>query len=171
MRKANIRETTNVIAINDRLPEASLLRIGANGPEEVRLSDKLAGRKVVLFAVPGAFTPTCDSAHMPSFIRNADAFRQKGVDEIICVSVNDAHVMRYWGETTGATKAGITLLADADGAFTRALGLSYSAPKAGMFDRSRRYAMVVADGVVTAFDLDEIGQCSISTGEALLTHI
>jgi peroxiredoxin len=160
-----------VIAINDRLPEALLLRQGANGPEEIRLSDKLNGRIVVIFAVPGAFTPTCDSAHVPSFIRTADAFRAKGVAEIICISVNDVHVMRYWGETTGATAAGITLLADADGSFSRSLGLIYSNPKAGMFERSRRYAMVVNDGVVTEFDLDEIGQCSISTGEALLEKI
>ena len=108
---------------------------------------------------------------MPSFVRTADTFRKKGVDEIICISVNDAHVMRYWGETTGAKAAGITLLADADGAFTRALGLSFSNPKAGMFDRSRRYAMVVDDGVVKAFDLDELGQCQISTGEALLSRV
>ena len=147
-----------MIAVNDRLPEATLIRIGPEGPEEVSLLSKLKGRKVILFAVPGAFTPTCDSAHMPSFVRTADTFRKKGVDEIICISVNDAHVMRYWGETTGAKAAGITLLADADGAFTRALGLSFSNPKAGMFDRSRRYAMVVDDGVVKAFDLDELGQ-------------
>jgi glutaredoxin/glutathione-dependent peroxiredoxin len=78
---------------------------------------------VILFAVPGAYTPTCDSAHMPSFVRTADRFREKGIDEIVCVSVNDAHVMRYWGQSTGATAAGITLLADPDAAFTGALGL------------------------------------------------
>ncbi|MDW4551294.1 peroxiredoxin [Defluviimonas sp. D31] len=160
-----------MIATGGRLPEAELLRIGAGGPETVRLSERLAGRKVVLFAVPGAFTPTCDSAHLPGFIRSAPALRARGVEEIICVSVNDAHVMRYWGETTGATAAGITLLADADGAFSRALGLTYDNPAAGMFGRSRRYAMVVEDGVVTAFELDPIGQCSLSTGEALLEKL
>lgn len=160
-----------MIGIGDRLPEAKLLWKGAEGPQEVRLCERLKGRKVVIFAVPGAFTPTCDSAHMPSFIRNADAFRSKGVDEIICISVNDAHVMHYWGQTTGATAAGITLLADADGSYSRGLGLSFTNATAGMFDRSRRYAMIVEDGVVTDFDLDEIGQCSLSTGEYLLGKI
>lgn len=160
-----------MIAVGERLPEALFLRIGADGPEEVRLSERLAGRKVAIFAVPGAFTPTCDSAHLPSFIRNAGALRDKGVDEIICLSVNDAHVMRVWGETTGARAAGITLLADADAGFAKAVGLVYSAPAVGMFDRSRRYAMVVEDGIVTDFELDPPGQCSLSTGEALLARI
>ncbi|MGB3179481.1 MAG: peroxiredoxin [Albidovulum sp.] len=160
-----------MIEVGAKLPEAVLLTIGPDGPEEVRLSGRLNRRRVVIFAVPGAFTPTCDSAHLPGFIRNAAGIRSKGVDEIICVSVNDAHVMRYWGEISGARAAGITMLADADGAYSKALGLSYSAPKAGMFDRSRRYAMIVDDGVVTAFDLDELGQCSLSTGETLLAQL
>lgn len=154
-----------------RLPEAQFLRSGPDGPEEVHLSELVHGRKIVIFAVPGAFTPTCDSAHVPSFIRTLDAYRAKGVAEIICLSVNDAHVMRYWGETTGATSAGITMLADADGAFARAMGLAYDNPAAGMFGRSRRYAMAVEDGVVTAFELDPLGQCSLSTGEALLEKL
>lgn len=160
-----------MIAVGESLPEARFLRIGAQGAEEVRLSERLAGRKVVIFAVPGAFTPTCDSAHLPSFIGNAAALRGKGVEEIICLSVNDAHVMRVWGETTGATAAGITMLADADAEFAKAVGLIYSAPAVGMFDRSRRYAMVVENGVVTDFELDPPGQCSLSTGEALLERL
>lgn len=160
-----------MIEVGQRLPEAHLLRIGAQGPEEVRLSKRLAGRKVVIFAVPGAFTPTCDSAHLPSFIRNAAALRAKGVEEVICLSVNDAHVMRVWGETSGATAAGITMLADADAGFAKAVGLAYSASAVGMFDRSRRYAMVVEDGIVTDFELDPPGQCSLSTGEALLARL
>ncbi|WP_347312368.1 peroxiredoxin [Defluviimonas sp. SAOS-178_SWC] len=160
-----------MILVGQRLPEARLLRIGAGGPEEVQLSERLSGRKVVIFAVPGAFTPTCDSAHLPSFIRSADALRAKGVEEIICLSVNDAHVMRVWGEATGATAAGITMLADSDAGFTTAVGLTYSAPAAGMFDRSRRYAMVVEDGIVTDFELDPLGQCSLSTGDAVLERL
>jgi cytochrome c peroxidase len=157
-----------MIGVGQRLPEASLLRIGPDGPETVTLSERLKGRKVILFAVPGAFTPTCDSAHLPSFIRTADAFRARGVDEIICVSVNDAHVMRYWGKLSGATEAGITLLADPDASFAKALGLVFSNPAVGMFDRSRRYAMIVEDGVVTHFNLEQPGVCEVSTGEAML---
>ncbi len=157
-----------MITVGLRLPEARLLRPGAGGPEAVQLSALLNGRKVVMFALPGAFTPTCDSAHLPSFIRAADDLRAKGVDEIICLAVNDAHVMRYWGEVSGAAAARITMLADADAAFTKAVGMDYSNPNAGMFDRSKRYAMVVEDGVVTHFDMDPPGQCSLSTGNAIL---
>jgi cytochrome c peroxidase len=160
-----------MIDVGQRLPEARLLRIGPDGPETIVLSERLKGRKVILFAVPGAFTPTCDSAHLPSFIRTADAFRAKGVDEIICVSVNDAHVMRYWGKVSGATEAGITLVADPDASFTKALGLLYSNPAVGMLDRSRRYAMIVEDGVVTRFNLEQPGVCEVSTGEAMLAAI
>lgn len=160
-----------MIDVGMRLPGATLLQVGPEGPETVDLSDRLKGRKVILFAVPGAFTPTCDSAHMPSFVRTADALRAKGVDDIICVSVNDAHVMRHWGRTTGATEAGIAVLADSDASFTRALGLLYSNPAAGMFDRSRRYAMLVEDGVVTAFHLEQPGVCEVSTGEAMLAAL
>jgi peroxiredoxin len=160
-----------MIAEGDRLPDAELRRIGPEGPETVSLGERLAGRKVILFAVPGAFTPTCDTAHMPSFVRTAADLRAKGIDEIICVSVNDAHVMRYWGETTGATAAGITLLADSDGAFTEALGLLYENPVAGMFRRSRRYAMIVEDGVVSEFQLEEPGVCAVSTGDSILKSL
>ncbi len=160
-----------MIAVGDRLPDAHLLLKDADGIHPVDLSGRLAGRRVVLFAVPGAFTPTCDAAHLPSFIRNAGAFAERGVDEIICVSVNDAHVMQVWGAQSGADQAGITMLADGDGAFSRALGLSYSNPAAGMFDRSRRYAMLLEDGVVKALHLDELGQCAISTGEAMLAEL
>ena len=157
--------------VGDRLPAASLLVFGANGPEQVDIGARVAGRKVVIFAVPGAFTPTCDSAHVPSFIRTKAQFDARGVDEIICVSVNDAHVMRRWGESTGATAAGITMMADADASFTKAMGMDFSAPAAGMFDRSRRYAMVVEDGVITALELDAPGTCAVSTGEALLERV
>jgi glutaredoxin/glutathione-dependent peroxiredoxin len=166
-----MRDEVATIAAGQALPDATLLRIGPNGPETVRLHDRLIGRKVILFAVPGAYTPTCDSAHMPSFVRTADRFREKGIDEIICVSVNDAHVMRYWGQSTGATDAGITLLADPDAAFTTAIGLVFSNPAVGMLNRSRRYAMLVEDGVVTSFHLEKPGVCEVSTGEAMLAEL
>jgi cytochrome c peroxidase len=166
-----MKDEVRVIAEGDALPEATLLRIGPNGPEQVSLHGILKGRRVILFAVPGAYTPTCDSAHMPSFVRTADQFREKGIDEIVCVSVNDAHVMRYWGQSTGATAAGILLLADPEAAFTSALGLVFSAPATGMLNRSRRYAMRVEDGVVTSFHLEKPGVCEVSTGEAMLEEL
>ncbi|OSP54174.1 peroxiredoxin [Pseudoruegeria sp. SK021] len=155
--------------VGTKLPAATLHRKGPDGLEAIALADRLAGRKAVIFAVPGAFTPTCDSAHMPSFVRTIDAFRAKGVDEIICISVNDIHVMDLWGQTTGATDAGITLLADGDSTFTKAIGMAFSAPEAGLIDRSKRYAMIVDDGVVTAFNIEASpGVCDVSAGEALL---
>jgi glutaredoxin/glutathione-dependent peroxiredoxin len=154
------------------LPDAVFPVVGNDLVKSVSLAEKLKSRRVVIFAVPGAFTPTCDAAHMPSFVRNAQAFRQKGVDEIICLSVNDAYVMQVWGEQSGATKAGITMLADADAAFTKAVGMDYSSPKSGMLNRSRRYAMLVENGVVTHLHLEaSTGVCDISGGEALLAAI
>lgn len=160
-----------MIQEGQKLPDAVLRTKTPEGPAEVRLAERLAGRRVVIFAVPGAFTPTCDSAHMPSFVRTADQFRARGVDEIICISVNDIHVMRYWGEMTGALAAGITMLSDPDTAYTRALGLDYSAEPTGMLNRSRRYAMLVEDGVVKAFHLEQPGVCEVSTGEAMLAAL
>ncbi|MDZ4095360.1 MAG: peroxiredoxin [Paracoccaceae bacterium] len=160
------------ISVGDKLPEATLVTIGEKGPEQVNLSDRLKGRNVVIFAVPGAFTPTCSSAHVPSFIRTKPGFDAKGVDEIICVSVNDPFVMKAWGEATGATAAGITLLADAQSDLTGALGLAFDAPAAGLMARSKRYALQAKDGVVTVLHLEESpGVCEISGGEALLAAI
>ncbi|MBN9888800.1 peroxiredoxin [Salipiger abyssi] len=157
------------ISKGDTLPGATLSQMGPEGPEQVKLEDKLAGRKVVIFAVPGAFTPTCHSAHVPSFIRTKDGFAEKGVDEIICVSVNDPFVMKAWGEATGATEAGITMLSDAESAFTKAIGMDFTAPPAGLIARSKRYAMLVEDGVVTLFHAESSpGECEISAGEGLL---
>jgi len=155
-----------------KLPDATLVQMGDKGPEPVALGDKLKGRKVALFAVPGAFTPTCHSAHVPSFIRTKDDFAAKGVDEIICISVNDPFVMKAWGEATGATEAGITMLSDASSEFTKAIGMDFDAPPAGLVARSKRYAMLVDDGVVTVFHPEESpGTCDVSGGEALLAAI
>ncbi|WP_170440352.1 peroxiredoxin [Ruegeria arenilitoris] len=161
-----------MISTGDTLPEATLIQMGADGPEEVRVSSKVKGRKVVIFAVPGAFTPTCHSAHVPSFMRTKDQFAAKGVDEIICVSVNDPFVMKAWGEATGATAAGLTMLADPASEFTNAIGMDFDAPPAGLIARSKRYAMLVEDGKVVALNLEESpGACEISAGEGLLEVI
>lgn len=157
------------LAIGDKLPSASLGRLGADGPEQIDLNTLVAGKKAVIFAVPGAYTPTCSSAHMPSFVRNADKLREKGVDEIVCISVNDVFVMNSWGEAMGATDAGIHCLADGDSAFTKAIGMDFSAPPVGLIDRSKRYAMIVEDGTVTALNTEEApGVCDVSGGENIL---
>ena len=155
------------IAVGDQLPEATLMRIGDEGPEPVALGPVLAGRKVVIFAVPGAFTPTCHSAHVPSFIRVMDDLKAKGVDEVICISVNDPHVMRAWGEDTGATAAGITMLADPDCSFTEAVGMRFDAPPAGLLARSMRYALAAENGVVTIWHPEPERGCVVSSGEAM----
>jgi cytochrome c peroxidase len=153
----------------DALPEAQLIRIGADGPEAVALHDLIGAGRAVIFAVPGAYTPTCSSAHVPSFVRTKDAFADKGVGTVVCVAVNDPFVMKAWGEATGATEAGIEMLGDADGTFTKSIGMDFDAPPAGLHGRSKRYAMLVEDGRVTALNVEENpGACEISAGEALL---
>ncbi|ETD91307.1 peroxiredoxin [Rhodobacter capsulatus] len=160
------------LTVGEKLPAATLLKIGANGPEAVDLAAVTAGRKVVIFAVPGAYTGVCTTAHVPSFIRTKPQFDAKGVDEILCVSVNDPFVMAAWGEATGATAAGITLLADAEAAFTKAIGMAFSAPPVGLIDRSARYAMLVEDGVVKVLNREESpGVCELSAGEGLLAAL
>lgn len=157
------------LATGERLPEATLARMGADGPELVQLSDLLKGRKVVLFGLPGAYTGPCSTIHLPSFIRTAEAFKAHGVEEIICVAVNDPFVLKAWGEATGATAAGITLLGDPDAALTKALGMEFTAPPLGLYDRSNRYALVIEDGVITVANVDEPATCKISVGEELLS--
>ncbi|WP_298974469.1 peroxiredoxin [uncultured Roseobacter sp.] len=160
------------ISQGDQLPDATLVEMGADGPSPVSMADKTKGRKVVIFAVPGAYTPTCHSAHVPSFVRTKDQFDAKGVDEIICVSVNDPFVLKAWGEVTGATAAGITMLGDTESAFTKSIGMEFDAPPAGLLSRSKRYAMLVEDGKVTLFQPEESpGMCEVSAGEALLDNM
>mgnify|MGYP000138529396 FL=1 len=160
------------ISQGDALPDATLVQMGAEGPTPVKMADKVEGRKVVIFAVPGAFTPTCHSAHVPSFVRTKDQYDAKGVDEIICVSCNDPFVMQAWGEATGATAAGITMLADAQSEFTKAIGMEFDAAPAGLMSRSKRYAMLVDDGKVTLFQPEvQAGVCDLSGGEGLLENM
>jgi peroxiredoxin len=160
------------ISVGDRLPDATLVHIGDKGPEQVSLHDRVKGRKVVIFGVPGAYTGTCTTAHVPSFIRTREKFAAKGVDEIICLSVNDPFVMKAWAESTGADKAGLSMLGDAEGQFTRAAGMEFSAAAVGLIGRSKRYALYAEDGVVKVLHLEENpGVCDISGGEALLAAI
>lgn len=161
-----------MISTGDTLPDATLIKLGSDGPEPIQVLDKAKGRKVVIFAVPGAFTGTCTTAHVPSFIRTKDQFDAKGVDEIICVSVNDPFVMSAWGESTGASAAGLTMLADPSSEFTKAIGMDFDVPPAGLIGRSKRYAMLVEDGNVSVLNLEESpGTCEVSAGEGLLDVI
>ncbi|MDC0737589.1 peroxiredoxin [Cognatishimia sp. SS12] len=160
------------ITIGGKLPDATLSRLGANGPESVALSSLTAGRKVVLFGLPGAFTGTCSTAHVPSFIRNMDALKAKGVDEVICLSVNDPFVVAAWEKQTGANDAGIVSLADVKSEFTKAAGMNFSAPDIGFHDRSKRYALVAEDGVVKAIEAEETpGTCDISSGDSMVAAL
>jgi peroxiredoxin len=160
------------ISVGDSLPDATLLRVGDDGPETVSMAEKLKGRKVVIFGLPGAYTGTCTSAHVPSFIRTKDDFDAKGVDEIICVSVNDPFVMASWAKDTGADAAGLTMLGDASAEFTKAIGMNWTAEPVGFFDRSRRYALYAQDGVVKVLNVEEgPGVCEVSAGETLLKAI
>lgn len=160
------------IAPGSTLPEASFLEIGEAGPVEISSAELFAGRKVVLFGVPGAFTGTCSTMHVPSFIRTADALAEKGVDEILCVAVNDPFVLQAWSEATGARAAGIRMLADASGAFVRAIGLDFDAPPAGFHGRSRRFSALVDDGRVEILNIEESRtDCELSGGETMLAAL
>ncbi|AUH33540.1 peroxiredoxin [Paracoccus tegillarcae] len=158
------------IKAGDKLPDGKLLHLGEGGPAAVDMADLAKGR-VVIFGLPGAYTGTCTTAHMPSFIRTADQFRAKGVDRIVCLTVNDPFVATAWARETGADKAGIEVLADADGSVTAAMGLNFDAPPAGFYGRCQRCAMIVSDGAVEVIQIeDSPGVCTVSGGEALLDH-
>ncbi len=155
------------IKVGDKLPSATLIKATENGPDQVSTNDFFAGRKVALFAVPGAFTPTCSAKHMPGYVDNAEALKAKGIDEIACVSVNDAFVMDAWGKHSNAGDK-VTLLADGNGQFAKELGLEMDGSKFGMGTRSQRYSMVVNDGVVESLNVEGPGEFKVSSAEHLL---
>jgi len=160
------------ISMGSRLPNVRLLRMNGDEIEDVKLADMLEGRKVVLFAVPGAFTGTCTNAHVPSYIRNIDTLRKRGVQDVICLSVNDPFVVHAWGEATGGREAGIVFLADPAGEFAKAAGKVFDHEPAGLYNRSSRYSALVEDGVVTRlFEEDSPGVCEISAGEEMLKSL
>ncbi|WP_174284588.1 peroxiredoxin [Sphingomonas bacterium] len=157
------------ISVGDRLPSATLLKVTSEGPDAVDSADYFAGRTVALFAVPGAFTPTCSAKHLPGYINNADALKAKGVDEIACTSVNDAFVMGAWSKANDAD--GITMLADGNGGFAEALGLTMDGSKFGLGTRSQRYSMLVEDGVVKELNVEAPGAFEVSSAEHLLGEL
>lgn len=156
------------IKVGDRLPEASFVTMTADGPARRSVSEVFNGRRVVLFAVPGAFTPTCHRKHMPGFVAQAAAFKARGIDTIACVAVNDIHVLTAWAEASGAEDK-VLFLADGNGEFTKAIGMELDASGFGMGLRSNRYAMLVEDRVVNAIHLEaQPGMAEESSAERLL---
>lgn len=155
------------VNVGDSIPDVTLAVMGESGPEQVSTGDLFGGKKVVAFAVPGAFTPTCSARHLPGFVDNADAIRAKGVDSIVCLSVNDAFVMGAWGKDQDVGGK-VVMVADGSGALARALGLELDLTDRGLGVRSRRYSMVVDDGVVNALNLEEGGAYEVSSAERIL---
>lgn len=158
------------IKVGDRIPEVTLTRMGENGPEPVNSKDLFAGKKVVLFSVPGAFTPTCSAKHLPGFVEKAGEIRGKGVDEIICIAVNDVFVMNAWGKDQNA-KDKVTMVADGNGEFTRALGLTLDASKFGMGQRGQRFSLIAEDGVVKELNVEAPGEFKVSSADHCLTQL
>lgn len=158
------------IQVGSKIPAATVRRMGADGPEALDAQEYFKGRKVVMFGLPGAYTPTCSSQHVPGFLKHADAFRAKGVDAIACISVNDAFVMGAWGKDQGVGDQ-IDMLADGAADLTKALGLDMDLTERGFGVRSRRYAMVVEDGVVTKLAVEEGPAMEVSSAEKVLASL
>lgn len=160
-----------MIAIGDRLPSATFKVKTDDGTTDLTTDDVFAGKKVVLFAVPGAFTPTCSMNHLPGFLENAEAIKAKGVDTIATVSVNDHHVMHAWSKSARADDK-ILFLADGNGVFTKAAGLDIDLSGGGLGLRSKRYAMIVEDGVVKSLDIeDSPGQATVSSAASIIEKL
>ena len=158
------------IKVGDRIPSATLTRASADGPQPVSTDDYFGGRKIALFSVPGAFTPTCSARHLPGFIERAGELKAKGVDEVACVSVNDAFVLQAWAAQSGA-EGKITMLADGNGDFAEALGLSADFSKFGMGKRGQRWSAIVDDSVVKELNVEEPGAFSVSSAEFLSAQL
>ena len=154
------------IQVGDSIPEVTLKTMGEKGPQDVTTGDLFGGKKVVMFAVPGAFPPTCSAAHLPSFVANADKMKAKGVDAIVCVSVNDAFVMDAWGKAGNAED--LTMVADGNGELAKALGVEMDGSGFGLGTRSMRYSLIAEDGKVTTLNLEKGGAYEVSSGEAIL---
>jgi len=155
------------IAVGDKLPHATFTRMTENGPEAVNSDEFFAGRKIALFSVPGAFTPTCSAKHLPGFLDKAEALKAKGVDEIACTAVNDAFVLGAWSKSNSADGK-VTMLADGNGDFAKAVGLEMDGSRFGMGTRGQRFSMVVEDGTVTQLNVEAPGEFRVSSAEHML---
>ena len=158
------------IQTGDKLPEATFVKVTDNGPEQVNAADYFKGRKVALFSVPGAFTPTCSAKHLPGFVDNAAQLKAKGVDEIACTAVNDAFVMGAWGKSANADDK-VTMLGDGSGDFAKAVGLEMDGTKFGLGMRGQRFSMIVDDGVVKELNVEAPGEFKVSTAEHMLGQL
>jgi len=158
------------IKVGDKMPAGTLTLVTSDGPQKVAAEDYFKGKKVVLFSVPGAFTPTCDAKHLPGFVQKAGDIRAKGIDTIACLSVNDAFVMKAWGKAQGV-EGKIDMLADGNGDYTKALGLDFDASGFGMGTRGQRFAVVVDNGVVKHLNIEAKGEFKVSSAEFVLEQI
>ena len=158
------------VSVGDKIPSVKLKTMTAEGMSEVDTGDYFAGKKVVLFAVPGAFTPTCSAKHLPGFVNKAGDLKSKGVDEIACISVNDAFVMDAWGKDQGAG-GDVTMLADGNGDFAKAMGLEMDGSGFGLGTRSQRYALVAENGTITALNVEQPGAFEVSSAEAIMAAL
>lgn len=158
------------IKVGDRLPDATFMTPTEDGPAPKTTADVFAGKRVALLALPGAFTPTCSAKHLPGFKTHAAELRAKGVDLIVCVSVNDVFVMKAWGKDQGITDE-VMMLADGNGEFTKAIGLDFDGSKFGMGRRSQRYSLVAKDGVVEQLNVEQAGEFKVSSADYLLEHL
>jgi peroxiredoxin (alkyl hydroperoxide reductase subunit C) len=161
--------TKMTIAVGDRIPSVTMMRWGENGPEAISTDELFKGKKVAFFGVPGAFTPTCSAKHLPGFVQNAEALKGKGIDAVVCTSVNDAFVMNAWGKEQGCG-SNVLLVADGDAAFTKAAGLELDLTGKGLGLRNQRFSMLVEDGVVKVLNIDASGFDKTSA-ETLLSQI
>lgn len=158
------------ISVGDKLPEATFMEMTANGPEPVSTADVFAGKTVALFAVPGAYTPTCSAKHLPGFVEKQGDLAAKGIDDIVCTSVNDVFVMGAWGKDNGV-EGKVRMLADGNGTFAAALGLEMDGSGFGMGQRSQRYSMIVKDGTVTELNVEQGGGFEVSSADYLLGQL
>jgi peroxiredoxin len=158
------------IQVGDRIPSTTFSKATPEGPQPVSSDDYFRGRKVALFSVPGAFTPTCSARHLPGFVEKVDEFKAKGVDEVACTAVNDAFVLNAWSDSADAQDK-VTMLADGSGEFVRAIGLDADFSKFGMGPRGQRFSMLVDDGVVTQLNVEEPGAFNVSSADYMLERL
>ncbi|WP_366555200.1 peroxiredoxin [Aquibaculum sediminis] len=158
------------IKVGDKIPSATLHVMGQDGPEAVTTEELFGGKKVVLFALPGAFTPTCSARHLPGYVEKAEEFKGKGVDSIVCLSVNDAFVMGAWGKDQQVGDK-VQMVADGSGQLTEAMGLTFDLSDKGLGKRSQRYSMLVDDGVVKVLNVEDSGAFEVSAAETMLKAV